>query len=118
VWNYRVVTVSSKARLLEELDKELPSLLLLDLRFGEHDGVELMQQLLRSRSDLTIVLMTGHGSIDNAVTAIKLGAYDYLTKPPDLHRLRIILEHAAEKSRLTQRIKRLEQLIDPGEDAL
>src|SRR5207247_464619 len=90
---------------------ERPQLLLLDLRFGEHDGVELLTQLHADHPEMAVVLMTAHGSIDSAVTAMKRGAFDYLTKPPDLNRLRVILGHLEEKQGLSEQIKRLEQLV-------
>jgi DNA-binding NtrC family response regulator len=111
-WNCRVQCVSDKTQLLAELAKEQPQLLLLDLRFGAHDGVELLTQLHATYPDMAVVMLTAHGSIDNAVTAIKRGAYDYLTKPPDLNRLRIILTHLEEKQGLSAQIKRLEQLVE------
>jgi DNA-binding NtrC family response regulator len=114
-WDCRVVGVADKASLLAELACERPQLLLLDLRFGEHDGVELLPQLHADHPAMDVVLLTAHGSIDSAVTAMKRGAYDYLTKPPDLHRLRVILSHLEEKQVLNEQIKRLEQLVGASE---
>src|SRR5262249_9229453 len=90
-WDCRLACVRDKKDLLRQLAAEVPSLLLLALFFGEHDGIELMQQLLREHHDLTVVLLTGHGTIESAVSAIRLGAFDYLSKPLDLNRLRVIL---------------------------
>jgi len=111
-WDCRVSCVADKGHLLAALVHETPKLLLLDLRFGAHDGVELLTQLRATHPGMAIVMMTAHGSIDNAVTAIKRGAYDYLTKPADLHRLRVILSHLEEKEGLNAQIKRLEQLVE------
>jgi two-component system response regulator HydG len=110
-WGCRVATAPDKARLLQLLAREPPGLLLLDLRFGEHDGVELLQELQGTHPNLPVVLLTAHGSIDSAVSAIKLGAYDYLTKPPDLVRLQVIVRHVMEKQQLTQKVRRLEQQL-------
>jgi two-component system, NtrC family, response regulator HydG len=116
-WDYRSVGVSNKAQLLEQLSREQPALVLLDLHFGEHNGIELMQQLLADDPDLLVVILTGDGSIERAVTAIKLGAYDYLTKPPDFNRLRVILNHANTKRTLKGRLKGLEHLVKTRESA-
>ena len=115
-WDCRTVCVANKAQLQMQLTQETPQLLLLDLRFGDHDGVELLMQLHGIYPEMAIVLMTAHGSIDNAVTAMKNGAFDYLTKPPDLNRLRVILRHVEEKLGLNEQIKTLrEQLGEPKE---
>jgi DNA-binding NtrC family response regulator len=96
-WGCRVAGAADKVTLVRLLAEECPDLLLLDLRFGEHDGVELLQELRRSHPGLFVVLITAHGSIDTAVSAIKLGACDYLTKPPDLNRLHALVRQAATR---------------------
>ena len=101
-WGCRTASAEQKSDLQKLLAQETPTLLLLDVRFGEHDGVEILQDLLRQFPDLFVVMMTAFGSINSAVTAIKLGARDYLTKPPDLNRLKAMLQDAtaaAEKAR-------------------
>lgn len=114
-WGYQVLEAATKKDILDHLNREQPSLVLLDLHFGEHNGIELMQTLLQKHPELRVIVLTGYGTIDSAVAAIKLGAYDYLTKPPDLQRLRVILGHVAEELRLNRRIKSLEQVIDPDD---
>jgi DNA-binding NtrC family response regulator len=111
-WDYRVVALSAKARLLEQLAREMPRLLLMDLQFGSPGGIEQMRELLHTHTDLVVVILTGHGTIDAAVSAIKWGAYDFLTKPPDWNRLKVILSHVVETDRLQQSVKRLQQLIE------
>jgi len=114
-WGYRVATTQSKGELLSLLVRERPIIVLLDLRFGDADGLELMQQILTGSPNLPIALLTGHGSIGTAVSAIQSGAYDFLTKPPDLTRLRVLLAHAAEKQSLAARVQNLESLaVAPG----
>jgi len=95
-WAHRVETVADKGQLLRKLAELRPGLLLLDVRFGEHDGVEILRQVLSERPDLKVVMLTAFGSIDNATTAIKLGAVDYLTKPVDVNRLRSVVADALE----------------------
>jgi DNA-binding NtrC family response regulator len=114
-WGYRFTGAANKMELLQQFSRETPDILLLDLYFGEHNGVEVMQELLSGHPDLAVVMQTGHGTIDNAVSAMKLGAYDYLTKPPDLNRLRTVLGHVVEKQKLSRKIKHLENLIEAPE---
>ena len=107
-WGYRTAAARTKAGLMALLFRERPTLVLLDLRFGDTDGMELLGQLLGVCPDLPVALLTGHASVDAAVTAMRLGAYDFLTKPPDLRRLRVPLNHAADKQALAERVRKLE----------
>lgn len=95
-WAHRVETVTDKGQLLRKLAEQRPGLLLLDVRFGEHDGVEILRQVLGECPGLKVVMLTAFGSIDNATTAIKLGAVDYLTKPVDVNRLHSVVADALE----------------------
>jgi DNA-binding NtrC family response regulator len=90
-WSYRVVCAHDKTELLQTLSRECPDFLLLDVRFGEHDGVEILGQLRVRYPDLKVLVLTAFGTIDNAIAAIRLGAVDYLTKPVDLNRLRRVI---------------------------
>lgn len=108
---YRVDCASDKRGLFECLSREKPLLLLLDLQFGDFDGIELMSELRRQRPNLCVALFTAHASVDTAVSAIKLGAFDYLTKPVDFHRLDRLIDHAVEKFVLEERLDRLQKLV-------
>jgi DNA-binding NtrC family response regulator len=92
-WSFGVDCVQDKTALYRLLAERRPDLMLLDVRFGEHDGLEVLQQVLTEYRDLEVVMLTAFGSIDNAIAALKLGAVDYLTKPVDLNRLRNALDH-------------------------
>ncbi|MFO0822170.1 MAG: response regulator [Gemmataceae bacterium] len=107
-WGYRVTATQTRGELLTILSRERPVLVLLDLRFGEADGLELLRQIRDLDPDLPVALLTAHGSIDTAVSAMRGGAYDFLTKPPDLTRLRVLIAHAAEKQSLAVRLRKLE----------
>ncbi|QVL31877.1 sigma-54-dependent Fis family transcriptional regulator [Telmatocola sphagniphila] len=110
-WGYSTVIANDKRTLLALLSNYKPTLLLLDLRFGTTDGLELLPQLLQLAPDLMVALLTAHGSIDTAVAAMKLGAYDFLTKPPDLNRLKVSIKHAVEKQAMNRRIQELEEYV-------
>ena len=91
-WTYPVECVSDKGALLRRLSTRRPSLLLMDVRFGEHDGLEVVRQVLGDHPDLKVAMLTAFGSIDSAIAATRFGALDYLTKPIDLKRLRSIVD--------------------------
>ncbi len=96
-WSFRVDVVRDKSQLLRRLAESRPELLLLDVRFGEHDGIEILRQILGEHRDVNVVMLTAFGSIDNDISAMKLGAIDYLTKPIDLKRLRAVLDHSYDR---------------------
>ena len=95
-WGFRVEKASSKTRLLQLLSHQEPDLLLMDVRFGDHDGLEILEQLKRGRPKLPILLLTAHGDREAAEDAIRLGASDYIAKPIDLGRLRISMNQALD----------------------
>jgi DNA-binding NtrC family response regulator len=112
-WDWQVVALADPGQLTAQMNHQPPDLLLLALRFGGHDGMELLQALLAENPDLAVVVLVPAGSTDGAVMAVKLGAFDYLSKPPDLNRLRAILGHVSERQALQKRVQRLEQLVEP-----
>jgi len=98
-WSYRVECAENKGKLFRCLEQSKPDLVLLDVRFGDHDGLEILRQLLGRDHAMAVAMLTAFGSIESAISAIKVGAIDYLTKPVDLPRLRGIVEHALSIAR-------------------
>jgi DNA-binding NtrC family response regulator len=85
---------------LERYREEVYNVVLLDIRMPDADGVEILRQMRAESSVPEIIMFTGHGNIETAVECIKLGAYDYLTKPVKLDELELVLDKAIEKNRL------------------
>ena len=87
---------------LERISERKPSLVVLDiwLQGSRLDGLELLNVIKKTHSDLPVVIISGHGNIETAVSAIKRGAYDYLEKPFKVDRLVLVVERALENSRL------------------
>ncbi len=77
------------------------SIMITDLRMPRQDGLQLLQQIQELHLPVTVIVTTGHGSIDEAVQAMRLGAYDFLTKPLDIEHLRLVLKRALNE-RATQ----------------
>jgi DNA-binding NtrC family response regulator len=89
---------------------------LLDLNLPDGTGLELLERLKEQQPDLEAIMLTGHGSIETAILAMKKGAYDYLTKPFRLPELEILVEKAFEKVRLARRERQwVEQLAYESE---
>ena len=87
-----------------------------DIRLPDGNGLELVKKWRKDLPDLPVILITAHGAIDSAVTALRLGAFDYLQKPFDLKDLTAAVKRAAEVGQLRQKVSRLEgveRAIDP-----
>jgi DNA-binding NtrC family response regulator len=85
---------------ITRLETDPPDLVLTDLKLPNQSGVELLKQIRSVLPRTEIAIMTGHGSIESAVDAMKLGAYDYIEKPFRVEKLRLLLQRMAEKVRL------------------
>ena len=96
-WGYEAETAADGQEGLDLLTTYRPAAVLADMVMPRMDGLELLRRVKSQLSDLTFVLITAQGSVDTAVSAMKEGAYDYLTKPVDPQRLRTLLGHVAER---------------------
>ena len=86
-------------------------LVLCDVKMPKVDGTEVLSRLQELYPDLPVVMISGHGTIETAVEAIKKGAYDYISKPPDLNRLLVTVRNALDKNRLVTETKSLRKKI-------
>lgn len=105
------VTFDSAQAFLESGSASKAGCLVLDLAMPGMDGMALQQKLTEIDSDLPIIFLTGHGSIDTGVLAMKLGAQDFLTKPVDADRLLTAVQIACERNLLARLAKMEKQAI-------
>ena len=105
---YRVTLAPDGATGLRLLREAPVDLVLTDLKMPGLDGVAVLREIREAGLEAEVVLLTGHGSIDAAVQAMKAGAFDFLTKPPDTERLLLVLQRAAERRALAKRARALE----------
>ena len=98
------------------LDAEAPDLVLTDLKLPSQSGVELLRQIKALLPRTEVAIMTGHGSIESAVDAMKLGAYDYIEKPFRVEKLRLLLQRMAEKIRLITENEFLRERVSTEEN--
>lgn len=103
--------VSSGRQAIELFKKEIPDAVLLDLKMPGMDGIETMQELKRIDPDIPIIIITSYGDVDAAVGEIKLGAYDFIVKPPKFDRLLLTLKRAIEKMQLEKAVKKLNTAV-------
>jgi DNA-binding NtrC family response regulator len=95
-WGYRTETAKDGAEGLEKAAAFSPSIVVTDMKMPRMGGLELLGQLASDSQTMAVIVVTAQGTIDSAVQAMRLGAYDYITKPIDTHRLRTILQKAGE----------------------
>jgi DNA-binding NtrC family response regulator len=94
-WGYRAETAKDGAEGLEKVTNWSPSIVVTDLKMPRMGGLELLERLASDGQTMAVVVVTAQGSIDSAVQAMRMGAYDYITKPIDTDRLRTILQNAS-----------------------
>ena len=95
---YQTFFETTEEKALALFSKYAINVVLLDIMLGEQNGLEVLQELLLIKPDIPVIMITGYGSIDTAVQSIKLGAFDYVTKPLDFEKLFNIVESAANMS--------------------
>ena len=106
--SFEVVTAEDGEQALGQLsDAEGTDLVLLDIAMPGRDGIEVLEILRGSHPHLPVVIMTGHGTVETAVRATKLGAFDFIEKPLSVDKLLLTIEHALEQSRLERENARL-----------
>jgi DNA-binding NtrC family response regulator len=99
---------------LDRLKEEVPDVLLLDMKMPRVEGIEVLRALRDFPEAPQVIVMTGFQEVSTAVEAMKLGAYDYLTKPARIEELDILIRKAAEKGRLIRQNVALRAQLDPG----
>lgn len=100
--NVQALAASSGSEALEQIRRELPAVVLLDLQMPKMSGIDVLRSLKREGLDATVIVVTAHASIENAVEAMKEGAYDFITKPVDSKHLEIVLRKAFERESLRE----------------
>lgn len=91
---------------------------LCDIKMPKVDGIEFLQKAIESNGDVPIIMISGHGNIETAVEAVKKGAYDYISKPPDLNRLLITIRNAMDKSSLVTETKVLKRKVSKVQEMI
>ncbi len=92
--------------------------ILCDIKMPRMDGIEVLQVAHEERPDTPFIVISGHGNIETAVEAVKKGAYDYISKPPDLNRLLITLRNAMDKKSLVVETKQLRKRISRSSEMI
>jgi DNA-binding NtrC family response regulator len=96
---------------LAKIKKTQYDAILLDIKMPKMDGMETLERLQELAPDTPVIMISGHGTIDTAVEAVKKGAFDFISKPPDLNRLLITIRNAMDKSSLVSEAKMLKRKV-------
>jgi DNA-binding NtrC family response regulator len=91
---------------------------LCDIKMPKMDGMEFLEKARQINPDVPLIMISGHGTIETAVEAVKKGAFDYIAKPPDLNRLLITLRNAMDKTQLVSEAKVLKRKISKVQDMI
>jgi DNA-binding NtrC family response regulator len=106
-WGYEVETAASGEEALNLVETQHPAVVVTDLVLPEMDGLTLLQKLKETGRPPIVLLVTGHGTVETAVEAMRHGAFDYLTKPVDTTRLQVLLEKSIEQESLSREVSLL-----------
>ena len=109
--DFEIVEAADGKEGLEVLNKKKMDLVLCDIKMPKLDGIELLQQAMELHQGIPFIMLTGHGTVETAVEAMKLGAYDFIPKPPDLNRLLTTVRNALENKNLRMENKQLKKRI-------
>jgi two-component system nitrogen regulation response regulator NtrX len=109
---YRVTAVGSGGDALRAVTEESPDLVFLDIWMPKQDGLETLAELKRVRPETTVVMISGHGTIDTAVKATRLGAWDFIEKPLSLEKTLLTATRALEHDRLERENRRLRERLE------
>ncbi|HRG82651.1 MAG TPA: sigma-54 dependent transcriptional regulator [Chitinophagaceae bacterium] len=108
---YKIEEAADGEEGLRKFKEKNYDLVLCDIKMPKLDGIEFLQKAGESNPDIPIIMISGHGNIETAVEAVKKGAYDYISKPPDLNRLLITIRNAMDKSNLVTETKVLKRKV-------
>jgi two-component system, NtrC family, response regulator AtoC len=109
---FDVTSVTSPQEALARFEREDFGLVITDVNMADMSGVELCKQLVGRREDMPVIVVTAYANMETAVSAIRAGAYDFVTKPFDMDELALTIERALKHSALREEVKRLRKAVD------
>jgi two-component system, NtrC family, nitrogen regulation response regulator NtrX len=103
---------------LKKFGEKAYDIVLCDIKMPKIDGIEFLEKAKEINADVPVIMISGHGNIDTAVEAVKKGAFDYISKPPDLNRLLITLRNAGDKQNLVTETKVLKRKVSKVQEMI
>ncbi len=111
---YDVDEANDGLECLSKVQKEKYDVVIMDIKMPKLDGIEALERLQILSPETPVIMVSGHGNIDTAVEAVKKGAFDYISKPPDLNRMLITIRNAMEKAELVTTTRTLQKQVKTG----
>ena len=108
---YKIDEASDGEEGLKKFREKQYDVVLCDIKMPKLDGIEFLQKAGEINNDVPVIMISGHGNIETAVEAVKTGAFDYISKPPDLNRLLITIRNAMDRSSLVTEAKSLKRKV-------
>ena len=110
---YETVTAREGIEAVEKARQVMPDLVLLDLKLPDIDGLEVLRRIKEIFPEICIVMITAFGDVETAVSAMKAGAYDFVSKPINLDQLLMVIRKGLESERLNREVLQLKRQMDP-----
>lgn len=110
--NYKVEEAADGLEGMVKIKTNSYDVVFCDIKMPKMDGMEVLEQSLKIKPDLPIIMISGHGTMETAVDAVKKGAFDFIAKPPNLNRLLITVRNALDKSNLITETKALKRRVN------
>lgn len=108
--DYRIMTFASAEDAIENMNKTLPDLILLDIGLPGMNGIEALEKIMEIHPEMLVIMITAYEDIDSVISAMKIGARDYIIKPLQMDSLEITIANALETIRLRKEIKHLQEV--------
>lgn len=115
---YKIEEASDGEEGLKKFREKSYDVVLCDIKMPRLDGIEFLDKAREANPDVPVIMISGHGTIETAVEAVKKGAYDYISKPPDLNRLLITIRNAKDKTNLVAETKVLKRKVSKVEEMI
>lgn len=115
---YQVDEASDGSEGIAMIQKDKYDIILCDIKMPKMDGIEVLDKIMHISSDTPVIMISGHGTIETAVEAVKKGAFDFIAKPLDLNRLLVTLRNAMDKSTLVTETKVLKKKVSKTFDMI
>ncbi len=110
-YNYQIEEAVDGIEALEKIKKEDFDLVLCDIKMPKFDGIEVLEATKKIKPETPFIMISGHGDLETAVNSMRLGAFDYISKPPDLNRLLTAVRNALDKKQLIVENKILKKKV-------
>jgi len=115
---YKIEEASDGEEGLRKFRDKTFDVVLCDIKMPRLDGIEFLDKVREYNPDIPVIMISGHGTIETAVEAVKKGAYDYIAKPPDLNRLLITIRNAMDKTNLVAETRVLKRKVSKVEEMI